>query len=781
MDAGNNPSAGRKRSLRWPAALVAGALVMGGLATTASAQAPPAEREPTPVEPPVDNVFPVPLPHEVSFADSWHACRDGCDRQHKGNDLMAGEGTPAVAVEAGVIAKVDNTDDGNGGLSLWLVGESGVAYYYAHNAENLVAEGQRVTRSQMIARVGHTGNARTTPPHIHFQVNLCGELSSAEPCTVDPHPYLQRWAQGQIDGGADGVGWYQASTGAFGQRTEAGSSLPSFPFGTVGATDTVPVSGDWDGDGRDSVGLYQRADATFHLRDDEGAPLAPLPFGQAGRTDVWPVAGDFDGDGRDTVGLYRQAEATFVVLVDLGVESAPVTVGTPGRADALPVVGDWDGDGRDSIGVYRQSDGSVSLIDDDGTAVEPATAGAPAGPDTFPVGGDWDGDGRDSVGVLHRTAAEFVLPVPNPLDPAAVLTVAVEGGADVLPVAGDWNGRDLVTLDELRQIYGTIPDEAKVVEGLPGLNAAMLRAGISTPARKAAFLATIRSESGFRYDAVEGGSDRRYRGRGFIQLTGDFNYRSAGEFLGLDLLGDPDLAINPLASPAIAAWYWTVARDINLAADELDMAAVNIAIGFAPSVRRDMLRCGDFMAALRYYSGGTVPEGVNCERNAQARLLALASFLPAATGSAGGGAPSGAVSLPPSSIPDGWVPPTTGTTAPPDPATLPPGTPDPAAPTRPPTSSTTVPVPPRPPTTATPTTGTPTTGTPTTGTPTTGTPTTSTPTTGTPTTATPTTGAPSTTAPGSTTTVATDPTTTSPPPTSVDPDGSTTTTLFDGG
>ncbi len=770
MDAGNNPSAGRKRSLRWPAALVTGALVMGGLATTASAQAPSAEREPTPVEPPVDNVFPVPLPYEVTFSDSWKACRDGCSRQHKGNDLMADEGTPAVAVEAGVIAKVDNTDDGNGGLTLWLLGDSGVAYYYAHNAENLVAEGQRVTRSQMIARVGHTGNARTTPPHIHFQVNLCGELSSAEPCTVDPYRYLQGWAQGQVDGGADGVGWYQASTGAFGQRTEAGSPLPSFAFGTVGATGVLPVSGDWDGDGRDSVGLYQRADATFHLRDDDGTPLAPLPFGEPGRTDVWPLAGDFDGDGRDTVGLYRQAEAAFVVLVDLGVESAPVTVGTPGLTDALPVVGDWDGDGRDSIGVYRQSDASVSLIDDDGTALEPTTIGAPVAPgrlDTFPVGGDWDGDGRDSVGVLRRGAGEFDLPVPNPLDPAAVRTVAVDGGADVVPVAGDWNGRDLVTLDELRQIYGTIPDEPKVVEGLPALNAAMLRAGISTPGRKAAFLATIRSESGFRYDAVEGGSDRRYRGRGFIQLTGDFNYRAAGEFLDLDLLGDPDLAINPLASPAIAAWYWTVARDINLAADELDMAAVNIAIGFAPSLRRDMMRCGDFMAALRYYSGGTVPEGVNCERNAGARLLALASFLPFGMGAASGGAPSGAVSLPPSSIPDGWVPPTPPTTAPADPASLPPGGPDPAAPTRPPTSSTTVPLPPTRPPTSTPTTGTPTTVTPTTATPTTGTPTSGTPTTTTP----------STTPPGSTTTVA--PGTTS-PPTSVDPDGSTTTTLFDG-
>ncbi len=308
-------------------AAVVAALVLAGLAAGAGAQTPPSPPPaPRAVQPPPDNVFPIPTPYEVTYSDSWHACRDGCARQHKGNDLMADEGVPVVAVESGVIVRANGTDEGLGGITLWLKGDSGVAYYYAHNVQNLVAEGQRVARGEMIARVGRTGNARTTAPHVHFQINLCGETSSAEPCTVDPHPYLQTWAQAQVGGGVDGVGWYEPATGAFGQRNESGSPLTAFPFGTPGA-DQVPVAGDWDGDGRDSVGLYSRTDAVFTLRDDEGAALPPLPFGQAGRPDVWPIAGDFDGDGRDTVGLYRQGEAAFVVLVDVGVESAPVTLG----------------------------------------------------------------------------------------------------------------------------------------------------------------------------------------------------------------------------------------------------------------------------------------------------------------------------------------------------------------------------------------------------------------------------------------------------------------------
>jgi Peptidase family M23/Chitinase class I len=717
------------------AAVLVAVIAVGGFAVGAGAQ-PPAQ--PRIVQPPTDNVFPVPVPYEVTFTDSWHACRDGCDRPHKGNDLMADEGVPLVAVEPGVIVRASATDRGLGGVTLWLLGDSGVAYYYAHNSQNLAVEGQRVGRGEVIATVGRTGNARDTAPHVHFQINLCGTTSSSEPCTVDPHPYLQSWSQAQVGGGTDGVGWYEAATGAFGRRNESGSPLSAFPFGTPGA-DQVPVAGDWDGDGRDSVGLYSRTDAAFSLLDDEGVALPPLGFGQAGRTDVWPVAGDFDGDGRDTVGLYRQAEATFAILVDVGVESAPVSLGTPGRTDALPVVGDWDGDGRDSIGVYQQGDGAVARLDDEGAAMDALVL--PAGPEVFPVAGDWDADGREDPAPLRRDAAAFDLPVPNPLDPAAVRSVPIEGGPAVLPIAGDWNGTDLVTQDELRHVFGAVADDPKVVEGLPALNAAMLRAGISTPARKAAFLATLRSESAFRYDAVEAGNPRPFRGRGFIQLTGEANYRGAGEFLGLDLTGNPDLAINGLASPAIAAWYWTVARNINVSADALDMAAVNIAIGFAPSTRRDMVRCADFLTALRYFSGGDVPEGVNCERTPASRLLAFSAILPNPF-RPGASSPSGTASVPPSSIPADWAPTTVPSVAPSDPETAPtapPGTGGPAGPvttappstgvppTAPPTSTNPTPSQPpssEPPTTATPTTAPVTSSPPTSETTTTGTPTT---------------------------------------------------------
>ena len=57
----------------------------------------------------------------------------------------------------------------------------------------------------------------------------------------------------------------------------------------------------------------------------------------------------------------------------------------------------------------------------------------------------------------------------------------------------------------------------------------------------------------------------RFRGRGYIQLTGKDSYRQFGEYLGIDLLANPDLVATkyPLTS---AAWFFEVKVLWNLAA-----------------------------------------------------------------------------------------------------------------------------------------------------------------------------------------------------------------------
>lgn len=55
---------------------------------------------------------------------------------------------------------------------------------------------------------------------------------------------------------------------------------------------------------------------------------------------------------------------------------------------------------------------------------------------------------------------------------------------------------------------------------------------------------------------TEYGDGYKYRGRGYLHLTGRANYKKAGDALGLPLVDDPDLAANPRIAAYIAVWYW---------------------------------------------------------------------------------------------------------------------------------------------------------------------------------------------------------------------------------
>lgn len=55
---------------------------------------------------------------------------------------------------------------------------------------------------------------------------------------------------------------------------------------------------------------------------------------------------------------------------------------------------------------------------------------------------------------------------------------------------------------------------------------------------------------------VKPGDGFKYRGRGYVQLTGRDNYTRAGRALGLDLVNNPDLAAKPDIAAKIALWFW---------------------------------------------------------------------------------------------------------------------------------------------------------------------------------------------------------------------------------
>jgi murein DD-endopeptidase MepM/ murein hydrolase activator NlpD len=108
-----------------------------------------------------------PVDGAVSFSDTWGAPRSG-GRTHKGVDMSASRGTPLVAMETGRIYRLSNST--LGGLSIYLLGNSGDMYYYAHLdafADGL-SGGQKVSAGDHVGYVGTTGNSPSWIPHLHL-------------------------------------------------------------------------------------------------------------------------------------------------------------------------------------------------------------------------------------------------------------------------------------------------------------------------------------------------------------------------------------------------------------------------------------------------------------------------------------------------------------------------------------------------------------------------------------------------------------------------------------
>jgi murein DD-endopeptidase MepM/ murein hydrolase activator NlpD len=130
-----------------------------------------------------------PVAGQFTYGSGWGACRDGCSRRHQGIDLLAPRGTRLVAVEHGRIGSRWGHDGGRAGIRLWLVGDSGTHYFYAHLDRITVRAGQRVHRGQVLAEVGNSGNAAHTPPHVHFELHPRGGPA------VNPDATVRRWCR----------------------------------------------------------------------------------------------------------------------------------------------------------------------------------------------------------------------------------------------------------------------------------------------------------------------------------------------------------------------------------------------------------------------------------------------------------------------------------------------------------------------------------------------------------------------------------------------------------
>src|SRR3954454_3724159 len=113
-------------------------------------------------------------------------------RRHDAIDIMAPEGAPVIAAADGKIEKLFNSV--RGGTTIYERSpDQKWVYYYAHLSAYApgLHEGQQVRRGEVIARVGHTGDASAAGPHLHFAIN---QMAPGERwwngTPINPYPLL---------------------------------------------------------------------------------------------------------------------------------------------------------------------------------------------------------------------------------------------------------------------------------------------------------------------------------------------------------------------------------------------------------------------------------------------------------------------------------------------------------------------------------------------------------------------------------------------------------------
>jgi len=178
----------------------------------------------------------------------------------------------------------------------------------------------------------------------------------------------------------------------------------------------------------------------------------------------------------------------------------------------------------------------------------------------------------------------------------------------------------MVTMTVEQLVSAGLAPQAKAEEVIGALNAACAQFDISTPLRVAGFLSQICQESdrfrltveNLNYSAQgllatfpkrvtpeqaqqlahhpeaignhiycnrigngpeSSGDGYRFRGRGYIQLTGRDNYAAFGKSINHDVTTTPDLVAEPCWAALSAAWFWQT-HGLNELADTGDIVAI---------------------------------------------------------------------------------------------------------------------------------------------------------------------------------------------------------------
>lgn len=128
--------------------------------------------------------FPIPANVKSNVASLWGVDRDAGARRHEGIDIFAPFRSPAIAAGNGTVTRVNENNLG-GKVVFLRLDESNVTLYYAHLDSQIARPGQSVKTGDLLGLTGNTGNARSTPSHLHFGIYTSGGA-------IDPYPFVNK-------------------------------------------------------------------------------------------------------------------------------------------------------------------------------------------------------------------------------------------------------------------------------------------------------------------------------------------------------------------------------------------------------------------------------------------------------------------------------------------------------------------------------------------------------------------------------------------------------------
>lgn len=185
--------------------------------------------------------FPVAGGSNKSVQSFWGAARDGGRRSHEGIDIFAARGTPVIAVTDGRITS--SGERGLGGKQVWVRDpKRGQSLYYAHLDSIAPLGNSRVKAGDTLGFVGNTGNARTTPPHLHFGIYK-GYRGA-----IDPLPYVYQHEEPDFTSPPEAPEVANIITRSNGNLRDQPTTRQSRIIANVKAQDTLSVLGkanDW--------------------------------------------------------------------------------------------------------------------------------------------------------------------------------------------------------------------------------------------------------------------------------------------------------------------------------------------------------------------------------------------------------------------------------------------------------------------------------------------------------------------------------------------------------